>query len=302
MLRFESESRVQLQGEREATDKEVCLTVQLLPAPPSDAAAPIRDGAAAATCTRHLRVAPSSHTAAVNEAFLLEVPSATAAALAADVSAEVTARRLHVINRAAPRLTRGVYVSVLLHDQAATTAADGVIAHGGWQVPPEWLCAAAMTALKGGPAPAAASPASPVAAAGAPAAVALAAAAGAAGAAVGFDAQLQRVAPWINETPSASELRSSRSQRGFRSLRLAAPGAAWLPVVRDGAQQPATGAGGLSGSVLGLDLASGLALEESFVDGVRRETIRSTVQVVNSLDFPVEVRSPAPLVFLLLRF
>ena len=55
MLRFESESRVQLQGEREATDKEVCLTVQLLPAPPSDAAAPIRDGAAAATCTRHLR-------------------------------------------------------------------------------------------------------------------------------------------------------------------------------------------------------------------------------------------------------
>ena len=73
-------------------------------------------------------------------------------------------------------------------------------------------------------------------------------------------------------------------------------------MVRDGAQQPATGAGGLSGSVLGLDLASGLALEESFVDGVRRETIRSTVQVVNSLDFPVEVRSPASLVFLLLRF
>lgn len=44
-----------------------------------------------------------------------------------------------------------------------------------------------------------------------------------------------------------------------------------------------------SATVMGIKLAAGLALEEAFDAGVRRETIRSLFQVVNSLDFSVQV-------------
>jgi hypothetical protein len=107
-------------------------------------------------------------------------------------------------------------------------------------------------------------------------------------------AHLQRVALWLDDTPDAQELRAARSQRGFRSLQLACAGARWQPVVRGDGAQAAAGTGALSGNTLGLNMHSGVALEESFVGGMRRETIRSTVQVTNELDFPVQVRRPPP--------
>jgi hypothetical protein len=57
-------------------------------------------------------------------------------------------------------------------------------------------------------------------------------------------------------------------------------------------QQPVAKVGALSGSVLGLDVGTGIVLEESFEAGVRREMIRSTVQVMNNLDFAIEVCQP----------
>jgi hypothetical protein len=287
----------QLQGQQEATTKEYYLTVHLSSSPPQDPASATRDGASAATCTRCLRMPTSSHSAEVNETFLLEIPDATARALAHDVTADITSRRLNVVNKQAPKLTCGTFLSLLLHDLAAPNVGGALLAHGNFELTPSWLFSAAQCSLRD---PSATSPdvnsvrdvrlecVQPLGSSSASVFAFTSAV-------VGVRVQLQRVRAWIDDAPSAHEILTSRSQRGFRSLRLAAPGAEWLPVVRDGMQHTATGSSALSGGVLGLDIGSGVALEESFVRGVRQEMIRSTVQVENNLDFPVLVRRSHPL-------
>lgn len=286
----------QLQGKQEATAKEYYLSVHLSSSPPQGPTSGTRNGAFAATCTRCLRMPSSNHSADVNETFLLEIPDATARALAKDVTADITSRRLHVVNKQPPLLTSSAFLCVWLHDLAAHDMSRELLACGTWEVTPLWLFSAVQCSLKG---PSATSPdvnsvhdvrLECVEPSGSfsPSICAFTSAV------VGVRAQLQRVSAWIDDTPSAHELLTGRSQRGFRSLRLASPGAGWLPVVRDGMQPAATGSSALSGGVMGLDIGSGVALEESFVRGVRQETIRSTVQVENDLDFPVLVRRPSP--------
>ncbi len=288
-------SVLQLQGLQSPATKELFLTVHLAASSsgrnPIDA---VRDGAQATTCTRCLRFAAQDATAGVNETFLLEVPDAVARALAADVTAEVTSRRLHVSNKQALQLTQGLNVTVLLHDQTASDAAHGIIATGSWAAGAAWLRHTALATVKGS--------SNDGAEAGEPGvsnSIALTRSTSTDGsvqqgiqhAQVGVCAHLQRVGAWVDDTPSAHELRTSRSQRGYRSLRLAGPNGSWLPVVRDGMQHAvAAGADALAGSILGLNIGAGVALEESFSRGVRQETIRSTVQVVNDLDFAIQVR------------
>jgi hypothetical protein len=260
-----------------------------------DPAASIRDGAQAGTCTRCLRIPPADVSTSVNETFLLEVPEAVAQAVAADVTAEVTCRRLHVANRQERQLTQGVSVVVLLHEQTAIDAAQGVLASGAWDATPEWLRRTALSTMHVAPAGASDSEGAAQAASAVPLSCEAAGSTpgkyrGLLGATIGVRAQLQRVAAWVDDSPTAHELRTSRSQRGYRSLRLAGSSGQWQPVVRDGMQHAATGTGALSGSMLGLNIGSGVALEESFARGVRQETIRSTVQVANDCDFAIQAR------------
>ena len=288
----QTHSAVQLEGKDSALTQQLFLTVHLASATPSGAGGLPPEGAYAATCTRCLRVPNGTNSIPVDEAFLLEVPDAVARALARDVSAEATAHRLHLSAQKEHALQQGVQVIVMLHDQAATEADSGLLASGAWDVPADWLrrqgLPSAQTSQAGAsehkqhlsaghsiklqPADAAGGRASTIVAA-----------------TVGAQAQLQRVSMWLGDDPAPSATQAGGSQRGYRSLRLAGPGSPWLPVVRDGMQQRATGSSALSGSVLGLSIASGVALEESFAHGLRQETIRSTVQVANDLDFAVQV-------------
>lgn len=283
-------------GEDELTTKELFLTVHLTSSPARDPTTSLHDGAHAATCTRCLRVPHGARTAVVNETFLLELPDVVMRNLSADLTEEVTSRRLHVVNQQERKLTEGVHVAVLLHDQTVADAAAGALVGGSWPASPEWLRANALRSVAADPGKAAGGDDARTAERTAIVLKATSASGEAgrrsnvAGGRIGLRAQLQRVGAWVDDTPTAHELRTSRSQRGFRSLRLVGPSGMWLPVVRDGMQHPATGTGALAGSILGLDIGSGVALEESFARGVRQETIRSTVQVVNDLDFAVQVR------------
>jgi hypothetical protein len=251
-----------------------------------------QNGAQAGIHTRCLRVSASTPSATVNETFLLEVPDDVSQALAKSVTMIVAARRLHIADKDSHRLSSGLSVRVCLHDQTVVDPAAGVLAAGTFELQPEWLCSAAMASVgisqnvpedaelqsvlklekllsrEGG------GGVDPV------------------GGEIGIQVQLQRVAMWISDTPTARELSMSRSQRGYRSLRLAGLEQQWVPIVRDGMQQPVAKVGALSGSVLGLDVGTGIVLEESFEAGVRREMIRSTVQVMNNLDFAIEVCQP----------
>lgn len=278
---------------KQARPWELYLTAHVSTTAPQEPGAAVRDGAQASTCTRCLRITSSDPSSVVRETFLLELPEAISRALAADVTAHVTSKRLHVASTRSKTLQQDVYIGVALHDQTVDTPVEGIVASGWRRLDPEWMHAAALHALH------ATEPGSTDT--GASESVTLTSVAGPqsspphaavpADGSVGVSAHLQRVGVWIDSTPSAHELQTSRSQRGYRSLRLASAQANWLPVVRDGMQHPAAGTGALSGSILGLDVGSGLALEESFVAGVRRETIRSTVQVANDLDFAVQVRA-----------
>lgn len=269
------------------------MTVQLASASSSSSGGVPPSGAYAATCTRCLRVDAASGSVEVDEAFLLEVPDALARKLARDLSDQIAAAQLRV-SRASYSLQHGLQIIVTLHDQGASDADASLLASGTWDVSAEWLrergmrCSSANHA--GGAESGSAASAEHVVKLQ-PADTASGKAAALASAAVAAHAQLQRVSMWLPDECAPAAVQSGRSQRGYRSLRLAGLGAPWLPVVRDGMQQRATGASALSGSVMGLDIASGIALEESFAHGVRQETIRSTVQVANDLDFAVQVCS-----------
>jgi hypothetical protein len=275
--------------------REVYLSLRIPPSADKPRCTVQQKGAQAGISTRCLRIAANSPSTAVNETFLLELPDDLSQALAKDVTTIVACRRLHIAHKDSQRLSSGLHVRVCLHDQTASGPAEGIIASGTLELPPGWLCSAALSAigvLQGVPAKEEVPSELKLdkvkwdALEGQIVAGALEPLSGD----IGVQMQLQRVRMWIRDTPTAQELSTSRSQMGYRSLRLAGLDQRWVPVVRDGMQHPAAKVGSLSGSILGLDLGTGIVLEESFVAGVRRETLRSTVQVVNNLDFAVQVR------------
>ena len=89
-----------------------------------------------------------------------------------------------------------------------------------------------------------------------------------------------------------------RSERGRRSLRLASNNnTRWAPLRLDTSQlnvSSVSGGKASGASIIGVDLESGIAVEDSFVGGVRRDLVRSLCQVVNELDFPLQISVLAP--------
>jgi hypothetical protein len=277
---------VQIEAPEGGAQREFFVTLGLCSASSASGAG----GAAAphsGVTTRCLRIGAAGGHAAVEETFLLEVPDSVARPLARDMNVELRQERLHLGKAHSAARGQGAVLTIQLHDQAAMDAERSLVAEGQHALGTEWLRASAKDAMGG-----------EVGASAPPLHVALAPTAGGSAAiavshvrrgTLRLHAHLQRVMLWLDDKPDAAELRVGRSQRGFRSLQLACAGARWQPVVRNGVAQPSTGAGALSGSILGLNVHSGMALEESFVGGMRRETIRSTVQVANQLDFAVQV-------------
>lgn len=266
----------------------------------------------AAICTRCLRVTGADSKVSVMETFLLDVPPMVAAALAEDTNAELRRRRVRSNNLRNLQLRMPLTLAVRMHDQKTQIPmherrpyctddqnkgkrSSDLLAAGSCMMQPDWLRSAALKAVQGGSAtgdgglyeesssvtvnlnrvqlPDRQEPASK-----------------ARDASMSIRLQLQRVSHWVDDSPDAEELSLSRSQRGNRSLRIPNKDLRWQPVVQDGMQR-ASGAAALSGSMVGLDIQSGVVLEESFAAGVRRETIRSTVRVANTLDFPVQART-----------
>ena len=251
------------------------------------------DGAQATTCTRCLRVTGTDGEVAVNETFLLEVPHMVAAALADDTNAELRRRRLRSNKLRNLQLRSPLTLVVRMHDQKIQSASSSLLAAGSCMMQPDWLRSAGLKAVQGSPGgdSGAHDDSSSVTVNLQPveAPASQETAGKARDASMSVRLQLQRVSYWVDDTPDSEELSLSRSQRGNRSLRIPSKDLRWQPIVQDGVQL-AHGTAALSGSMVGLDILSGVVLEESFAAGVRRETIRSTVRVVNSLDFPVQVR------------
>ena len=256
------------------------------------------DGAQATTCTRCLRVTGAEGEVPVRETFLLEVPHMVAAALADDTNAELRRRRLRSNKLRNLQLRSPLTLVVRMHDQKIQSPSSGLLAAGSSMMQPDWLRSAALKAVQGaasgdsGPHDDSSSVTvnlQPV-----KSLESRETAGKARDASMSVRLQLQRVSYWVDDSPDSEELSLSRSQRGNRSLRIPSKDLRWQPIVQDGIQL-ASGTAALSGSMVGLDILSGVVLEESFAAGVRRETIRSTVRVVNSLDFPVQVRPPASL-------
>eukprot|EP00892_Ulva_mutabilis_P007576 jgi/Ulvmu1/5190/UM021_0207.1 len=249
------------------------------------------DGAQAVTCTRCLRHANANGSVAVRETFLLELPHGVASALANDVNAELRRRRTRSGSAAQPQLHNALKVVIRLHDQklqGIKGGQAGLRATGEYVLESSALRDAALKSLE-------TSLSREVAVDGLQANVPLHAVRQECfddqhtGENVSIRMQLQRVSSWVDDAPDAAELSQSKSQRGNRSLRMAGADMRWQPIVQDGMKQASTGSDALSGSMLGLDLMSGLVLEESFTAGVRRETVRSSVRLLNSLDFIIEV-------------
>lgn len=247
------------------------------------------DGAQAVTCTRCLRHPNSTGTIAVRETFLLELPHGVASALAEDVNSEMRRRRTRSGAPSPRHLCHALTVVVRLHDQKVKSIngrQTGLRATGEFVLQSQDLRKAALKSLEH-------SLAHDVNVDGIQADVLLWKAAQPehddCNESVGMRMQLQRVASWVDDTPDEVELNQSKSQRGNRSLRMGGADMRWQPIVQDGMKQASTGSDALSGSVLGLDVMSGLVLEESFAGGVRRETVRTSVRLHNLLDFDVEV-------------
>lgn len=249
------------------------------------------DGAQAVTCTRCLRHANNNGAVSVQENFLLELPHGVASALAHDVNTELRRRRTRLGVSSQASLHHALAVVIRLHDQKVQSidgGRTGLCATGEFILEPGALHAAALKSLEHSlvhdwlPDDIQAKVAlqdmkqkdrrhmSP-------------------GQSVTIRMQLQRVASWIDDTPDEAELSLSRSQRGNRSLRMVATDSRWQPIVQDGIKQDSVRSDALSGSLLGLDVMTGLVLEESFSAGLRQETVRSSVRLRNSLDFDVEV-------------
>lgn len=265
------------------------FTVAITSASPgSRVARMVVDGAQAVTCTRCLRHPNSKGTVFVHENFLLELPHGIASALAEDVNAELRRRRTRSGVVSPAHLHHALTVIIRQHDQKIQSingGQAGLRATGEYVLQPHVLREAALKSLEH-------SLARDVVVDDLQADVTLrgvAEADGGAGESVAMRMQLQRVASWIDDTPDAVELSQSESQRGNRSLRMGSADMRWQPIVQDGMKHSSTGTNPLSGSMLGLDVMSGLVLEESFAAGVRRETVRSSVRLRNSLDFCIEV-------------
>jgi hypothetical protein len=259
----------------------------------------------ASTCTRCLRLTGGAQEVAVNETFLLEVPNVVATALAEDTNAELRRRRLRSNKIRDLALRNALTLAVQMHDQkisqpmsehdspSSPTSNAGLLAAGSCIMQPDWLRGAALKSVQGSgtgdSGPHEDSSSATVNLAPALALQSEGRASKARGASMSIRLQLQRVSHWVNDSPDAEELSLSRSQRGNRSLRIPSKDLRWQPIVQHG-MQLASGQAAFSGSMVGLDILSGVVLEESFAAGVRRETIRSTVRVANMLDFPVQVR------------
>lgn len=255
------------------------------------------DGSQAVTCTRCLRHPNAGGSLEVRETFLLELPHGVASALANDVNAELRRRRTRSGSAARLKLHNALTVVIRVHDQKAQRVnggQDGLRATGEFVLESDVLRDAALKSLEH-------SLAHDIVADDLQADIALHAVAQTdsdsceTGERISLRMQLQRVSSWVDDAPDAVELSQSKSQRGNRSLRMGGTDMRWQPIVQDGMKQASTGSDALSGSMMGLDVMSGLVLEESFAGGVRRETIRSSVRILNSLDFPIEAR---PLPFL----
>lgn len=280
-----------LQADRTAADvtMESFFTVAITSAAPgSRVARMVVDGAQAVTCTRCLRHPNSNGTVFVRETFLLELPHGVASALAEDINAELRRRRTRSGAASPPQLRHALTVIIRQHDQKAqsiNSGQAGLRATGEYVLQPHVLHGAALKSLEH-------ALARDVVADDLKAKVVLrgiAKADGGGNDCVALRMQLQRVASWIDDTPDEVELSHSKSQRGNRSLRMGSADMRWHPIVQDGMKHASTGSDPLSGSMLGLDVMSGLVLEESFAGGVRRETVRSSVRLRNSLDFNIEV-------------
>lgn len=288
---------VPLQADKSAADvtKESFFTIAITSVSGrSHVAHTVVDGAQAVTCTRCLRHPNAKGTMAVQETFLLELPHGVASALANDVNAELRRRRTRSGSAPQPKLHNSLTVVIRLHDQKVQGVNDGqtgLRATGECVLESGALRGAALKSLEH-------ALAHDVAADDLQADVSLHAVAqagsnrGVSGETVSVRMQLQRVASWVDDAPDTVELSQSKSERGNRSLRMGGADMRWQPIVQDGMKQASTGSDALSGSMLGLDLMSGLVLEESFTAGVRRETVRSTVRLLNSLDFCIEVCRP----------
>lgn len=250
------------------------------------------DGSQATTCTRCLRVTGADGEVSVNETFLLEVPHMVAAALADDTNAELRRRRLRSNKLRNLQLRSPLTLAVRMHDQKIQSPSSGLLAAGSCMMQPDWLRSAALKSIQGSArgdsGPHEGSSSVTVNLLPVQSSESEEGAGKARDASMSIRLQLQRVSYWMDDSPDAEELSLSRSQRGNRSLRIPKQDLRWQPIVQDG-MQLASGTAALSGSMVGLDILSGVVLEESFAAGVRRETIRSTVRVVNSLDFPVQV-------------
>jgi hypothetical protein len=276
----------------DSTTKEYYITVALTSGGSDDPESTlILDGAVSGTCTRCLRYSNTDTNIQIGETFLLEVPHGVSTALAQDTNSELRRRRLRASSSGAHTLTNGMTVVLRMHNQKACGSEESLLAVGTLFLEPTWLRSSAMQALKRSLAleDRGAEGFNEVSLVSCSPMDFRRAQQGPRRAIIDLSVELQRVSQWTDDTPDAIELRMSKSQRGNRSLRVSGWDMRWHPIVRGGMQQAATSAGALSGSIMGLDMHTGVVLEESFAAGVRRETIRSTVRVLNNLDFALQV-------------